>query len=76
MNAAEIVTESDLALFAFNPKTGELPSCQTCHSQAYYYALVKGADLYYCGHHANKYEVSLMQAASKTVDIRYKLDDK
>lgn len=60
--------------FKMNPETGELPSCATCGAMPYYLARVNGADLYYCAHHATKYEERLLAASHGDVyDRRYLL---
>jgi hypothetical protein len=43
--------------------------------KAYYFAEIYGADLAFCVHHANKFEVKLMQDGAKVIDLRYLIDE-
>lgn len=45
-----------------------------CRQRAYYFATVNKVVLSYCGHHANEYEVNLMPAATRIVDLRHTID--
>lgn len=70
------MTSQKVEPFKLNPETGEIPVCATCGAMPYYMATVKGADLYYCVHHANKYEVRLLAASNgNVIDRRYLLGD-
>lgn len=50
----------------FVPNAAE--RCVTCHAQAFVLAIVKGADLYYCGHHFHKYREKLSTVADLIED--------
>lgn len=43
----------------------------SCGARSYYFALVRGVQLSYCGHHANKFEVGLLPIATKIIDHRH-----
>lgn len=45
----------------------------SCGTRSYYFALVNGVQLSFCGHHANKFEVGLMPIAAKIIDHRHKI---
>lgn len=50
--------------------------CDTCGAQAFTFVVVNKADLYYCGHHFNKYEAKLTDIAEFVSDQRDKINVK
>lgn len=55
-------------------KVGEF-RYESCGMRSYYFALVNGVQLSYCGHHGDKYEVGLLPIATKIIDLRHTILD-
>lgn len=55
---------------AFN--LGDL--CDGCGAPAWYYIDVSGTTLAFCGHHANEWEVGLLEKGANVRDYRHLLD--
>ncbi len=69
--AAPIADSTPVA--APRPALTNQDRCDACGAQAYVAATVKGSELLYCGHHANKFEAKLKPLASAWHDERSKL---
>lgn len=69
-----MTTDEKVQPFEFDPATGEFPRCTSCGAMPYFLAYVNGADLYYCVHHATKYQSRLLEASKgNVIDRRYLL---
>ena len=50
--------------------------CDACQAQAFVLVKLANGDLYFCGHHFNKFELNLRQSAYEIVDERDSINPK
>lgn len=57
-------------------KLNLLDRCDKCQAQAFVLVKLANGELYFCGHHFNKYEINLRESSYEIVDEREYINKK